>query len=191
MVWNHSGKTCSSLVSFRLLPGSLVYFMYLKDYSILEEQADSYRLLTWRKGRSDGCFVGSFLTSRSRISCFTQAAHILTGSGAGFLLRPQIFQPCLCLKFPAVYFKIGSTYCEAHDGPEWGTVLPVSIWSSDLVVSSEKWVSGRQEGLSQVAGKMGPILSLELFWPSSHWGRTEQDLHRFLILSVWDKGWDN
>lgn len=152
MVWNHSGKPCSSLVSFRLLPGSLVYFMYLKDHGILEEQADNHRLLPGEKGRSDGCFVGSFLTSRSRIACFTQASHILTGSGACFLLRSQIFQPCLCLKFPAVYFKIGSTYCGAHDGSEWGTMLPVSIWSSDLVVSSEKWVSGRQEGLCSHLG---------------------------------------
>lgn len=60
---------------------------------------------------------------------------------------PQTFQICLCLKFPAVCFKIGSTYRGAHDGSEWGTMLPVSIWSSDLVVSSEKWLSSRQEGL--------------------------------------------
>lgn len=50
MVWNHSGKTCSSLVSFRLLPGSLVHFMYLKDHGILEKQAVIHRLLSGERG---------------------------------------------------------------------------------------------------------------------------------------------
>lgn len=92
----------------------------------------------WRKERSKGPFVGSSLTSRSRISCYGQAVPMLTAFGACFLLGPLISQPSLCLKSPTVYFEIGSTYCGAHYGPEWGTVLPVSICSSDLVVFSKK-----------------------------------------------------
>lgn len=123
---------------FQAPPWIISVFQVLRGPWHLGGASRQLQTPTWRRGRSDGCFVGSLLTSRSRISCFTQTVHILTGSGACFLLRLQIFQPCLGLKFPAVYFKIGSTYCGAHYGPEWSTMLPVSIWSSDLVVSPEK-----------------------------------------------------
>lgn len=75
--------------------------------------------------------MGPLLIPRSRILCL----------GAG-RLRVLLPRPLTAQSLPKIFlcvFKTGeSTHCGTQDGPEWGTMLSVSIWVSDVVVPTEE-----------------------------------------------------
>lgn len=60
---------------FQAPPWIISVFHVLKGPRHLGEASSHPQAPIWRKGRSDGYFVGSFLTSRSRISSFTNCSQ--------------------------------------------------------------------------------------------------------------------
>lgn len=75
MVWSHSGKPCSSLLSFRAPPWIISALHVLKGPGHLGGADRQSQAPAWRKERSERPCVGSFLASTPGTACSVQAAH--------------------------------------------------------------------------------------------------------------------